>query len=171
MTATGPKRPVTEFMPTAKVRVGSSDMSSESAQLYRTISRKTAIALLVVVIGLSALAVWLGLGWVQTYSEQMSRLLENDPNRARVKLIHDLKIVAVTTGVILWALAAYLFAYGLKSLKTQSMPPLNSWVFEGQRIRTGADAIFHAKAMIVISAILLVLGVVATTMLWHMPIQ
>ena len=125
--------------------------------------------LMVVVISLSALAVWFGLIWVESYSDRMSQLIESSPDQALAKLIRDTKLIACAAGVTTSALAAFLFRYGLKSLRTQSVPPKASWVVEGQRIRTGPNAVFHAKLILVMSAILCLLGIVAAAMLWRLP--
>ena len=125
--------------------------------------------LMVVVISLSALAVWFGLIWVESYSDRMSQLIESSPDQALAKLMRDSKLIACAAGVTTSALAAFLFRYGLKSLRTQSVPPKASWVVEGQRIRTGPNAVFHAKLILVMSAILCLLGIVAAAMLWRLP--
>ena len=136
---------------------------------YRVVTRKKAIALLGLVISVGALGVRLGLLWVETYSNQMSELIDNSPEQARIKLISDFRLIAMATGALTCALAFSLFRYGLKSLRTQSMPPRNSWVIEGQRIRTGPEAVLFAKLLLVASAIVLVLGIVAAAILWHAP--
>ena len=125
--------------------------------------------LMVVVISLSALAVWFGLIWVESYSDRMSQLIESSPDQALAKLISHTKLIACAAGVTTSVLAAFLFRYGLKSLRTQSVPPKASWVVEGQRIRTGPNAVFHAKLILVMSAILCLLGIVAAAMLWRLP--
>lgn len=133
---------------------------------YRIVSRRAAVALMFVVGCLGGITVWFGLPWVELYSDQMSGLIENSPDQARVKMTRDLRIFAVGIGMSMWALAAFLFRYGIKGLRTQSMPPRGAWVIEGQRIRTGPDAEFYAKLLLVMSAFLCLLGIVLATMLW-----
>ena len=145
-------------------------MSNAARKPYRTVSRKTAIVLLVVVIGLGALAVWFGLIWVELYSDRMSQLIDSSPDQALAKLTRDSRLLAGVAGATPSTFAAFLFRYGLKSLRTQSMPPRESWVVEGQSIRTGADAVLHAKLLIVMSVILCLLGIVAAVMLWRLSI-
>lgn len=144
-------------------------MSNAAGKPYRIVSRKTAIVLMVVVISVSAVVVWFGLTWVELYSDRMSQLIDGSPEQARAKMTRDARLIAGATGATTLALAAFLFWYGLKSLRTQSMPPRESWVIEGQRIRTGPDAVFHAKLILVMSAILCLLGIVAAAMLWRLP--
>lgn len=144
-------------------------MSNAAHKPYRTVSRKMAIVLMVVVISLGALAVWFGLIWVELYSDRMSKLIESSPDQALAKLVRDSKLIACAAGVTTSALAVFLFRYGLKSLRTQSVPPRESWVIEGQRIRTGPDAVFHAKLLLVVSVILCLLGIVVAAMLWRLP--
>ena len=145
-------------------------MSNAARKPYRTVSRKTAIALMVAVISLGALAVWFGLIWVESYSDRMSQLIESSPDQALAKLMRDSKLIACVAGVTTSALAAFLFWYGLKCLRTQSVPPRESWVIEGQKIRTGPDAVFRAKLLLVMSVILCLLGIVVAVMLWRLPI-
>ena len=144
-------------------------MPNAAGKSYRTVTRKTAIAVMALVIGVSALAVWFGLNWVELYSDRMSQLIDSSPDQARAKMMRDSKLIACATGATTSALAAFMFWYGLKSLRTQSVPPKASWVVEGQRIRTGPDAVFHAKLILVMSAILCLLGIVAAAMLWRLP--
>ncbi|MDJ0700758.1 MAG: hypothetical protein QNJ07_12950 [Woeseiaceae bacterium] len=144
-------------------------MSDSTGSPYRVVSRKTAILLIVLVIGLGAIAVSLGLGWVETYSDEMAELVDTDPDQARIKLVRDLKIVAVATGAFTCALAAFLVWYGIRSLGTGSMPPKDSWIVEGQKIRTGPDAVFSAKLLLVSSAVIILLGIAAAAMLWRLP--
>ena len=133
-------------------------------------SRQTAIGLMVLVAGLGALVVWLGSVWVELYTDQISELLDGNPDKARIRIIRDFELIAVATGAIMWLLAAFLLWYGLKGLRTQSMPPRDSWVIEGQRIWTGTDAVFHAKIVLVTSAIFWLLGIVAAVILWRVPV-
>lgn len=159
--------------PTSLVVTSTPTMKTEGQPTdhpYRTLTRKTAVLIFVLVIGVGALGVWLGLLWVEQYANQMSELIDSSPERARIKLAGDLKLVAVATGAILWALAAFLFWYAVKSLRTQSMPPRNSWVIEGQPIRTGAGAVFRAKFLLVASVVIGLFGIVGAAMLWHVPI-
>ena len=144
-------------------------MSNAAREPYRTVSRKKAITLMILVIGLCALAVWFGLIGVELYSDRMSQLIDSSPDQARAKMMRDAKLIAGATGATTSALAVFLFWYGLKSLRTQSVPPKESWVIEGQKIRTGPDAVFHAKLILVLSAILCLFGIVAATMLWRLP--
>ncbi len=138
-------------------------------QQHRTITRKTAIALMVLVVATCALAVWFGLVWVELYADQMSRLVDSDPEQARARMLRDAKLIAVVTGVSISALALFLFSYGLRSLRAQSMPPGRSWVVEGQRTWTGPAAVFRAKLLLIASAVICLLGIAAGAMLWHLP--
>lgn len=137
---------------------------------YRTMSRKTAVVLISLVLGTGTLLVWLGLAQVELYNDQMSELIETSPDQARSKMINDLKLVAAAAAAISSALAAFLFWYGMRSLRTQSIPPKQSWVIEGQRIRTGADAVMQAKLVLLTGAIVFLLGIVAAAMLWRLPV-
>ena len=121
---------------------------------------------MVLVAGLGALVVWLGSVWVELYTDQISELLDGNPDKARIRIIRDFELIAVATG----AITAFLLWYGLKGLRTQSMPPRDSWVIEGQRIWTGTDAVFHAKIVLVTSAIFWLLGIVAAGILWRVPV-
>ena len=133
---------------------------------YRIVSRRAAIASMFLIGCLGGITVWFGLSWVELYSDQISGLIESNPDQARVKTIRDLRVLAVGIGVSMCALAALIFRYGIKGLRTQSMPPRGSWVIEGQRVRTGPDAEFYAKLLLVMSVLLFLLGIVSTTLLW-----
>ena len=124
---------------------------------------------MIVVIGLGALVVWLGLAWVESYGDRMSDLIDTDPAQASVRLVRDLRAVAVATALSMLALAVFLASYGVRSLRTGSMPPPGSWIIEGQRIRTGADAISNAKLLLFSSAVICILGIVAAMLLWRLP--
>lgn len=136
---------------------------------HRTVTRKTAIALMALVVVTLALAVWFGLVWLELYADELSRLIDNDPERARAKMLRDAKLVAVAAGVSISAVALFLFSYGLRSLRAQSMPPGRSWVVEGQRTWTGPAAVLRAKLLLVASAVICLLGIAAGAMLWHLP--
>lgn len=138
-------------------------------QQHRTITRKTAIALMVLVGVTCALAVWFGLVWVELYADQMSRLVDSDPEQARARMRRDAKLIAIAAGVSISALGLFLFSYGLRSLRAQSMPPERSWLVEGQRVWTGPAAVFRAKLLLIASAVICLLGIAAGAMLWHLP--
>ena len=146
-------------------------MSDDTSPPYRTVTRKTAILLIVLVTGVGAVIVSLGLAWVDNYSGEMADLVDRDPNRARIEIVRDLKIAAVATGACTCALAAFLASYGVKGLYTRSMPPRNSWVIEGQKIRAGNDALLSAKLVLVSSAVILLLGIAAAVILWRLPVE
>ena len=139
-------------------------------QQHRTITRKTAIAVMALVVVICALAVWFGLVWAGLYADQMSGLIESNPEQARAKMLRDAKLIAVAAGVSTSAFAVYLFSYGFRSLRSESMPPKRSWIVEGQRIWTGPGAVFRARLLIVASAILCLLGLAAGAMLWSLPV-
>lgn len=133
-------------------------------------SRQAAIGLIVLVAALGALLVWFGSVRVELYADHISELIHRNTDEARKRMIGDFKLIAVASGAVIWLLAAFLFWYGFRGLKTQSMPPRNFWVIEGQRIRTGKDAVFFAKFFLVTSSIFWLLGIVAAVMLWRIPI-
>ncbi len=124
---------------------------------------------MVLVVATCALAVWFGLTWVELYSDRLSELIDSSPEEARAKMLRDAKVIAVAAGASLSALAAFLFAYGLRSFRTQSMPPRTAWVLEGQKIWTGPDAVFRAKLLLAVSGALCLLAIVAAAMLWRLP--
>ena len=121
------------------------------------------------VVGVCGLALWAGLSGVELYAEQMSRPIDTGPEQAQAKMVRDVRLLAVASGAFASASAAFLFWYGLRSLRTRSMPPKGSWVVEGQRIRTGPDAVVRAKLLLTASVALCLLGIVAAVMLWRLP--
>ena len=132
-------------------------------------TRKTAIVLTALFVGVCAMGVSVGLSWVERYSDQMSELVDESPEQAQARMVRDARMIAVAAGAVTSALSVFLFWYGIRGLRTQSMPPAGSWIVEGQPIRIGPDAVLRAKLLLVMSAVLCLLGIVAAAMLWRLP--
>ena len=107
----------------------------------------------------------------------MSRIVtpasENDTARLPAPLVNVLnrvirrrRTVIVLRGVLA-VLAVLIIWHGLRGLQTTSMPPKGSWILEGQRIWTGQPAVRIAKFTITVGALLVVLAVISSLMLWR----
>lgn len=136
---------------------------------YRIIARTRAAAIVALVAAGGALVVWLATGWMASYAEQMGTLFDRDPERARAELVRDVRIVAIVTATLLFALAAWLWRYGIRSMRCRAMPPPGSWIVAGQRTWTGEAAVRRAQLLLAASAVVLLLGLVAAAMMWRLP--
>ena len=136
---------------------------------YRVLNRKQAAALIVVVVVVGALILWYGTGWVDGFSERMSELIAADPDKAAAELAKQLRIVSVLNGIFSFALALFMSWYGFRGIRTESMPPVGSWVMEGQRrIRTGPGAVMISKVMVAAGVLVALLGVASSLVLWQL---
>jgi hypothetical protein len=138
---------------------------------YRVLTRKQAVLLLLALLALGLLATWLGTQWMDALSRRQSELLAKDPQQAALALADQLRIMAAGNGVLLVACAGLLVWYGVKGLRTASMPPLGSWIIEGQRIRTGPEALTMARLSIALGLLLVVLAGTGALILWRLAWQ
>ena len=134
--------------------------------VYRVVSRRAMLAVLVTGFCGGILALWLSMESLNVYSAWVTELVYSDPERAIIELTADLKLMAAFHGVPIWIAAALLFSYGYRGIQTRSMPPVGSWVVEGQRIRTGSEAVLVAKLMVGAAAVLALLVAGTSLLIW-----
>ena len=125
---------------------------------YRVLSRKRLILPFLAVLTLSVLSLWIGIQWLEALSARQSELLAADPGQAALELADSLRFIAAVNAMVLLAGAGLLSRYGVRGIRTESMPPVGSWVIEGQRIRTGPKAVMVARLMVAAAGLLVVVA-------------
>jgi len=134
---------------------------------HRVLSRPKAAAFVVVLLAVVAALLWLAMDWIDAYQRYMSGLQASSPELAVTVLANHLRLFSILQAVPLWLFAAYLAWHAHKGIRTESMPPLGSWIVEGQRIRTGRQAVRIAQFLIVLAALLAIAAVAAAVLLWN----
>ena len=128
--------------------------TTADAQRHRVLSRSKAMVLVGFVLAIGALLVWASMAWIRSYGDGLAILEAMAPDEAAIKLAQDLKTFAIVTLIGLLALSAAVVWYGARALRSQSIPPIGSWIVEGQHVRTGREA--RTAAWVLIGFALLV---------------
>ena len=134
---------------------------------YRAINRKKFAVIMVILLSLVAVGVWVGLDRLAEHLEQLEEFAAAEPLEARAILTQQWRTLAVINGIVLSAFAALIIWHGWRGWRTASMPPKGSWILEGQRTWAGDSAVRIAKFTIVVGAMLAVLGVASSFILWR----
>ena len=131
-------------------------------------SRKKFAVVMIVLLGVAAIAVWIGLDYVAGYVGQMEEPAAADPAAATAATSKLMRIVAIANGVVLSAFALLIVWHGRRGLRSESMPPTGSWILQGQRTWSGKPAVRIAKFTIAVGVILGVLGIASSSVLWSL---
>ena len=134
---------------------------------YRIFDRKKFVVIMAVLLSVVAIGVWVGLDRLADYVKQLEVLTATDPAKAAAIVTQQLRMLAVLNGILLAVLAVLIIWHGLRGLRTASMPPKGSWILEGQRTWTGQSAVRIAKFTITVGALLVVLAVISSFILWR----
>lgn len=135
---------------------------------YRVIDRKKFAVVMVVLLSIVAVGVWVSLDHLAEYAEQLENLAATETAEAAATLTQLLRTVAILNGVVLSSLAILISWHGRRGWRAESMPPKGSWILEGQRTWTGESAVRIAKFTIAVGALLGVLGVTSSLVLWSL---
>lgn len=139
----------------------------ESAQ-YRVMDRKRFAIVLVVLVSFLAVGVWISLDRIAEYAEQLKNLAATDPAGAAVRATQIMRILAILNGLVLGSLTIMIIRHGWSGWRAQAMPPPGSWILAGQRTWTGESAVRIAKFKIVVGALLGLLAVASSLILWSL---
>lgn len=138
---------------------------------YRVLSRKQVAAVVALVVVGGTVIAWLGTEWMEAFSQRMTELTARDPVRAAAEIREQMRTFAVVNGTILCALAAFLCWYGVRGIRTKSMPPAGAWVLRGRQVRTGAKAVRISQAMVATGVVLVFLAVASSLVIWRIGEQ
>jgi hypothetical protein len=133
---------------------------------YRVLTRRQLVLGLAAVAALLALALWLGIRWSEAYAATISRLVQASPEAAAATLERDLRVLAAVNGAAAWAVAGFLVWQGRRALRARMLPPPGSWIVEGQRLRTGREAVAASRLLIFLAGALALLGAGLSVLLW-----
>ncbi len=133
---------------------------------YRVIDRKKFAVVMVILLSLVAVGVWVGLDHLVEYAEQLEELAAGESVEAGAILTQLLRTLAILNGIVLSLFATLIIWHGWRGWRTASMPPRGSWILEGQRTWTGESAVRIAQFTILLGAMLAVLGVASSLILW-----
>ena len=135
---------------------------------YRVLSRKKFAVVMVVLLGVVAVGVWVSLERLAEYARQLQELAAAEPLEAAAALTRLLRTLAILNGIVLSSLAAWIIWHGWRGWRTASMPPKGSWILEGQRTWSGKSAVRIAQFTMTVGALLGVLAVVGSLILWSL---
>ena len=146
---------------------GAGSSMSDDLSTYRIFDRKKFAVIMAILLSVVAVGVWVGMDRLADYGKQLEELMATDPVKAAAIVTQQLRMLAVLNGILLAALALLIIRHGLRGLRTASMPPKGSWILEGQRIWTGQSAVRIAKFKITLGALLVVIAVISSVILWR----
>ncbi len=135
---------------------------------YRVMNRKKFAVFMVVMLSVVAVSVWVSLDHLAEYTKKLEELAAAEPLEAAGTLTQLLRTLAILNGMVLSLLAMLIVWHGWRGWRTASMPPKGSWILEGQRTWTGESAVRIAQFTITVGALLGVLAVVSSLMLWNL---
>lgn len=143
----------------------------EPAPPFRILTKPQAAVLVAGILMLGGIVLWIGLEWVDVYMERFDELRRTNPEAAAAALILHLKILAIVQVIPLTAFSAFMTWYCSRAIATRSMPPAGAWIIEGQRIRTGANAVFNARVLLGLTATLAVVGTLEIAYVYYIAIS
>ena len=135
---------------------------------YRVMDRKRFAVVMVVLVSLLAVGVWISLDRIAEYAEQLKSLAVTDPAGAAASATQLMRILAILNGLVLGALTILIIWHGWSGWRAEAMPPPGSRILAGQRTWTGESAVRIAKFNIVAGALLGVLAVASSLILWSL---
>ncbi len=135
---------------------------------YRVIDRKIFAVIMAILLSVVAVGVWVSLDCLAEYAEQLEELAAAEPLEAAASLTQLLRTLAILNGIVLSLLALLIIWHGWRGWRTASMPPKGSWILEGQRTWTGESAVRIAQFTVTVGAVLGVLAVVSSMILWSL---
>ena len=139
----------------------------DSAQ-YKVIDRRKFAVVMVILMSFVAVGVWVSLDYFAEYAERLEELAVTAPAAAAAAATKLTRTLAILNGLVLGSLTTIIIWHGWSSWRSESMPPTGSWILEGQRTWTGESAVRIAKFTIVVGALLGVLGVASSSILWRL---
>ena len=134
---------------------------------YRVLSKRQLVLLLGAVLCLGLLGIWIAMQWVEGLSDRQSELVATDPARAAIELAAQLRLIAAINGTLLLVCGGFLIRYGIKGIGTESMPPVGSWVIQGQPVHTGRKAVVISRLTVAAGMLLLLLAGASSLILWR----
>lgn len=140
----------------------------QDSSQYRVVDRKKFAVVMVVLLSLVAVGVWVSLDHFAQYAEQLERLTVTDPAGAAAIATQLMRTLAILNGLVLGSLTIIIIWRGWSGWRAESMPPTGSWILDGQRTWTGESAVRIAKFTIVVGALLGVLAVASSLILWSL---
>jgi len=135
---------------------------------YRVIDRKKFAVVMAVLLSVVAVGVWVSLDHLAEYAEKLEELAAAEPLEAAATLTRLMRTLAILNGIVLSLLAILIIWHGWRGWRTASMPPKGSWILAGQRTWTGKSAMRIAQFTITVGALLGVLALVSSLILWSL---
>lgn len=135
---------------------------------YRIIDRKKFAIVMAVLLCIVAVGVWVSLDYFAEYMAQVEELADTEPLEATAAVRQLVRTLAILDGIILSSLAILIIWHGLTGWRAASMPPKGSWILKGQRTWTGESAVRIAKFTVTVGALLGVMAVVSSWILWNL---
>lgn len=135
---------------------------------YKVVDRRKFAVIMAVLVSVAAVGVWVSLDYLAEYREELQELAVTEPLETAATLTQLLRNVAILNGVVLSSLALLIIRHGWSGWRSESMPPRGSWIVAGQRTWTGEAAVRIAKFKIAVGALLAVLAVASSWVLWSL---
>lgn len=135
---------------------------------YRIVDRRIFAAVMVVLLSIVTVGVWVSLDHVAEYIAQVEELADTEPLAAAAAIKKLFRTLAIVNGMVLSFLTILIIWHGLTGWRTASMPPKGSWILNGQRTWTGESAVRIAVFTITVGALLGMLAVASSWILWNL---
>lgn len=135
---------------------------------YRIIPRRRAVFFAVLLLLVLASVVWIATGWVEDYERYITELQAVSREEALSVLRNHVRIFALGQAAPIWVLACFLIWQSYRAIGTQSLPPLGSWIIEGQRIRSGTAAVRIAWLTIALAVLLVTASTGTAIVTWNL---
>ena len=135
---------------------------------FRVLKRSTAMLLIASVLAAAAVLVWACMLWIDSYGDRMVILNAMSPEQAAAELASDLRTFAVVLFALMLALSGFLVWYGLRILRSRSLPPAGTWIIEGQHIRRGREAATAAWVLLVFAGLVALFAFVTAALVWSL---
>jgi hypothetical protein len=133
---------------------------------YRVIDRKRFAVFMAVLLIIVSPGVWIGLDHLAAYAQNLEELAAAEPAEAAEIFARLQWTLVISNGAVLVLLAAVIIRHGWRGWRTASMPPIGSWILEGQRTWTGDAAVRIAQFTMIVGALLAIMAVASSWILW-----
>ena len=138
---------------------------------FRVITKRQAASIVLAILALGAVVYWIGQRWVDIYLARIDALRFSDPRAAAAAITIHLKILACIQMLPLTAFCGFMVWYCRRAISSESLPPAGAWIVEGQRIKTGAEAVRTSRYLLGLTAGLAVVGSAGVAYLYYLALS
>lgn len=122
---------------------------------------------LIVMLAFTALLCWGLVYATQSYLASLDRIAARSPEEAIIRAGRAMRILGMVMGGLTIGTALYLVRSSRRVIRNRQLPPPGAWVLGTPKVVTGNRAVVLGLLGYVLSAVLVVAGVVVMLLMWR----